>query len=185
MNITGASCASSSNDAVYARELRAAAHAFERSDAIEAAKSLGALSKAYPAQPEVLRLAAIWYGLREMRDEALRAIRQALAGRPRDPLYHNTLATVLANAGRFADALATLYAACDLNPGLSISWYNLGIMLNRDVRLDEAAHAFKRALSIDQHYSAAPPQPSTSPSRTGRAPTHPVRDGTITPNLHF
>ncbi|HEU0276266.1 MAG TPA: sulfotransferase [Rhodanobacteraceae bacterium] len=145
----------STRDASYARQLQAAAQALERADAARAVESLAALRRAYPDDPEVLRLTAIWSDLRGRHDDALQAMRAALASRPRDALYYNTFATVLANAGHTDDAISALRAAGEIDPGLSTTWYNLGVLLYRAVRPDDAIAALQRALAIDPNHTAA------------------------------
>lgn len=156
------------HDVSYARHLRATARALERSDTTRAAEGLAALRQACPDDPEVLRLTAIWNDLRGMHDDALRAIRQAVASRPRDALYYNTFATVLANAGHPNDAIAALRVAADLEPGLGTTWYNLGVMLYRSVRPDEAVAALQHALAIDPDHAAARTQLATALRDGGR-----------------
>jgi tetratricopeptide (TPR) repeat protein len=63
-----------------------------------------------------------------------------------DALYLNTLGTVLGTAGEFDAAIDALRRACELQPSLSSGWYNLGVMLTRCVRNEEAAEALKKAV---------------------------------------
>lgn len=105
--------------------------------------------------PEVLRLRAGILDLRGDHAGAIDAARQAVAARPDDPLYHNTLGAVLGAAGDFDAAVAALRRACELQPGLAIAWFNLGVMLTRCVRIDEAAAALRRATELAPGHMAA------------------------------
>ncbi len=102
----------------------------------------------FPDHPEVMRLYA---GTLDMRGDcagAITAARKAVAGRPDDPLCHNTLGTVLGASGDFDGAIASLRRACELQPGLAIAWFNLGVMLTRCVRIDDAIVALRRAIDL-------------------------------------
>ena len=127
----------------------ACAQALESGRAEQAAAHLAGVLTAYPRQPEVLRLQA---GILELRGDHVRAIevmRTALSLRPGDPLYHNTLGSMLGAVGEFDAAIDALRRACDLQPNLGIAWYNLGVMLTRCVRHAEAIAALRRAVEID------------------------------------
>jgi tetratricopeptide (TPR) repeat protein len=98
--------------------------------------------------PEVLRLYA---GIRSLRGDhanALDAMQRAIKLRPVDPLYYNTLGTILGASGDYDAAIRALRRACEFDPGLSIGWYNLGVMLTRSVRNEEAADALRRAVEL-------------------------------------
>ncbi|MGH8232637.1 MAG: tetratricopeptide repeat-containing sulfotransferase family protein [Rhodanobacteraceae bacterium] len=135
--------------------LQAAAQALQAGHAERAEQNLALLAKSHAGHPEVLRLQAILYDMRGMRREALATMHQALALCPHDAAYHNTMATVLGNAGDFDAAVGALHRACELQPDLAIAWYNLGIMLTRYVRHDEAIAAFQRAVELEPDHTAA------------------------------
>ena len=82
-------------------------------------------------------------------------MRHALAQRSEDGLYHNTMATVLANAGEFDAAIVALQRACELQPSMAEAWYNLGILLVRCVRYSEASQALLRAVSLSPKHTLA------------------------------
>lgn len=102
-----------------------------------------------PDHPEVLRLYAGTRSLRGDHAGAIAAMRRAVELRPADPLYHNTLGSVLGAVGDFDGAIAALRRACELQPDLAIAWYNLGVILTRSVRNDEATEALKRAVALE------------------------------------
>ena len=131
-----------------AQRVVAAAQALQLGRADQAAAQLAPALNSYPEHPEVLRLHAGIFNLRGEFPTALAAMHRAVALRPMDPLYHNTLGTVLGASGDFDGAIRALRRACELEPGLAAAWYNLGVMLTRCVRNDEAVDALKRAVAL-------------------------------------
>ena len=142
-------------DATAGAQLQAAAQALQAGRAGRAEQHLAVLAKSHAGHPEVLRLQAILYDMRGMRREALTTMQQALALCPQDAAYHNTMATVLGNAGDLDAALGALHRACELQPRMAIAWYNLGIMLTRYVRYDDAIAAFRCAVELEPDHAAA------------------------------
>ncbi len=142
-------------DALAIPRVVATAHALESGRLDEAAREIAAVSTRYPQHPEVLRLVAGIDSLRARHAEAIDAMRRAVAQRPNDALYQNTLGAVLAEAGDWDDAIAALQRCCELQPGLAIAWYNLGVLLTRCVRHDEAVVALRRAVEIAPDHVAA------------------------------
>lgn len=131
------------------------AQALESGRLDEAERALETVLADFPDHPEVLRLHAGILRLRGAHARAMRAMRRALAQRPDDGLYHNTLATVLADAGELDAAIDSLRRACELQPQLPAAWFNLGILLTRCVRNAEAAEALGRVLALEpQHVYA-------------------------------
>ena len=137
------------------RHVVASAQALEAGRVDEADQQLAGVLILHPAHPEVLRLHAGILSLRGRNTEAIRAISQAVAQRPRDALYHNTHGTVLAEAGDYDGAIAALRRCCELQPDLAIAWFNLGVMLTRCVRNDEAIVALRQAVSLAPEHAAA------------------------------
>ncbi|TAN05857.1 MAG: tetratricopeptide repeat protein [Rhodanobacteraceae bacterium] len=136
-------------DSDASQQVIAAAQALAIGRADQAEIQLGPARKRYSEHPEVLRLYAGIASLRGRHGEAIASMRQAVALRPRDALYYNTLGTVLGASGDFDTAITELKRACELQPGLGVAWFNLGVMLSRCVRTDEAAQALQRAVQID------------------------------------
>ncbi|MEP7041802.1 MAG: sulfotransferase [Dokdonella sp.] len=114
----------------------------------EAAHHLQPVLATHPDHAEVLRLLAGIYSLRGEHHAAVQAIDRALGQRPQDPLYHNTLGTILATAGEYDAAIAAFQRACDLQPGLVSAWVNLGILLVRCMRNEEAEIALRKAVGL-------------------------------------
>lgn len=131
-----------------AKRVIATAQALELGRPDQAEAQLAPALAAYPDHPEVLRLHAGALSLRGDNARAITAIQRAVELRPMDPLYRNTLGTVLGASGDFDGAIHALRRACELQPGLAIAWYNLGLMLTRCVRNDEAVEALRRAIEL-------------------------------------
>jgi len=136
-------------DPAATQRVMAVAQALEDGRAGEAGDLLVPVLEHHPDHPEVLRLHAGILSLFSAHDEAIAAMRQALAQRPDDPLYHNTLGTVLATAGRYDESAAAFGQAVRLKPDLASAWYNLGVLLVRNMRNDEAADALRKAVALE------------------------------------
>jgi len=135
-------------DNAAAQQVVATAQALALGRAGQAAAQLQPALAAYPKHPEVLRLHAGILNLRGDHLAARSAMEQAVALRPMDALYHNTLGTVLGASGDFDGAIRALRRACELQPGLATAWYNLGVMLTRCVRNEEAVESLRRAVEL-------------------------------------
>lgn len=135
-------------DQAAIRQVMAAAQALDAGRAAEAGRHLTAVRAQHPDHPEVLRLHAGILSMGGEHVEAIRAMQRAVAQRPADALYHNTLGTVLAAAGELDAAIGALRRACTLQPDMAAGWYNLGVMLIRSVRFEEAADALTRAVAL-------------------------------------
>lgn len=107
----------------------------------------------YPEHAEVLRLQAGVLNLRGDYAGAIGAARRAVASRPLDALYRNTLAATLANSGNIDDAIPELIRACELAPGSSTVWYNLGVILMRCVRVTEAERALRCCIALSPKHA--------------------------------
>lgn len=145
--MTGGRLAGLDEDATKRAVATAQALGMGRADQADA--QLLPVRKRYPDHPEVLRLHA---GIQSMRGDhagAAASMHRAVELRPADPLYHNTLGSVLGANGDFDGAIAALRRASELQPGLAIAWYNLGVMLVRSVRNDEAKGALQKAVQLD------------------------------------
>ena len=125
-----------------------AGEALEAGRVDEAERRMAVAAGSDPQHPEVLRMQAGIHSLRGRAQQAIGTMRQALAQRPQDALYHNTLGTLLGSAGEFDAAITALRHGCELQPDLAIAWYNLGVMLTRSVRNDEAVSALQRAVAL-------------------------------------
>lgn len=138
-----------------AQQVMAAARALDAWRVDEASSHLAPARASHPDHPEVLRVHAGIQSLRGQHQQAIEAMRRALAQRPQDALYHNTLGTVLGTAGDFDAAIASLRRTCELQPGLALAWYNLGVLLTKCVRNDEAVVALQRAVTLAPDHMAA------------------------------
>jgi tetratricopeptide (TPR) repeat protein len=126
----------------------ASAQALELGRTDEAGRQITGLLASYPDHPEVLRLLA---GLQILRGEGVEAaatMRRALALRPHDALYLNTLGSILTEAGDYDAAIEALHRACELDSRLAVAWFNLGVALTRCMRPAEAVTAMRRVLEL-------------------------------------
>jgi len=137
------------------QQVMAAAQALDAGRADEADRQLEGVLKAYPDQPEVLRMKAGILSLRGQHNDAVKYMQRALAQRPQDPLYYNTLGSLLGTAGDYEGAIRALRHTCELEPRLAMAWYNLGVMLTKSVRNEEATEALQRAVSLAPGHTAA------------------------------
>ena len=137
------------------RSVVEAAQALDLGRADEAERHIIALLARHAEHPEVLRLLA---GLQNLRGEAPAAaatMQRALAARPDDALYVNTLGSILLGAGRYDEAIAELRRACELDPKLAAAWFNLGLALMRSLRIAESAAAFRQVLALSPQHDDA------------------------------
>ncbi len=133
----------------------AAARALERGRADEANLHLAGLIASFPEHPEVLRLFAGMQSLRGNATAAITALHRAIAQRPHDALYRNTLGATLIDVGDYDGAITTLRHACALDPGLVVARFNLGLALMRSMRVTESADALQRVLALDPEHATA------------------------------
>ncbi len=136
-------------------QIMIAGEALEAGRVEEAERHLAAASLSDPQHPEVLRMQAGVHGLRGRHQQAVSFMQQALQQRPHDALYHNTMGALLGGSGDFDGAIVALRRCCELQPGLAIAWFNLGLMLVRCVRNDEAILALKNAVTLAPDHLAA------------------------------
>jgi len=137
------------------RSVVAAAQALELGQVDEADRQLIGLLALHPHHPEVLRLVAGAQTLRGDSAGAIDSMRRAIAARPDDALYHNTLAAAQIDLGDYDGAIATLQRACELDAGLVVAWFNLGLVLMRSMRVEESASALKRVLELAPDHATA------------------------------
>ena len=142
-------------DSTSIPRVMATARALELGRAQEAATQIAPLLKSNPNHPEVLRLQAGLLNLCGDHAGAARVMQGALAQRPDDPLYHNTLGSILGSGSDLDGAVAALRRACELQPHLAIAWYNLGVMLTHCVRHAEAIEALRTAVKLQPHHMEA------------------------------
>ena len=88
-------------------------------------------------------------------DEALTAIRQAIAIAPADPLVRYTHGLMLEDAGQTPAAVVEYQEACRLKPDFYQAWNNLGLALEAGRRFEQAMAAYQQALLINGRYALA------------------------------
>ncbi len=140
---------------VAAKIVQASAQALDAGRVDQAARELAGLNVADARHPEILRMKAGVFGMLGQHRDAIAMMRQALASRPDDSVYLNTLGTLLGQAGDYDGAIKMLEHACELQPTMAMGWYNLGVMLTRSVRNDEAVMAFQKAVAIEPRHVLA------------------------------
>ena len=137
------------------RHVVATANALDFGRVDEAEKHIVFVMALYPNHPEVLRLLAGIQNLRGEKQAAIDSMRRAVAQRPDDALYHNTLGAVLGQNTELDAAIESLRHAAELEPNLAAAWYNLGVLLMRSVRPDEAVEALRRAVAVEPGHAGA------------------------------
>lgn len=137
------------------RSVVATAQALELGRVDEAERQLVGVLALYPDHAEALRLLAGIQNLRGQHAQAIATMQRALAQRPDDALYHNTLGSTLIDAHDFDDAIQVLRRACVLDPNLATAWYNLGLVLMRSMRPAEAAAALHRTVTLVPDHTSA------------------------------
>jgi len=142
-------------DSAAVQQVVAAAEALDAGRVDEAEQHLTPVRARHPQHPEVLRMQAGIHGLRGQSQDAIELMREALIQRPQDAVYHNTLGSLLGNAGDYDGAIAALRRTCELQPSMAVAWYNLGVMLTRSVRNEEATAALQRAISLAPDHMTA------------------------------
>ena len=130
------------------RGVVAAAQALELGRVDEADRHIIGLLALYPQHPEVLRLMAGAQSLRGQIPAAIATLQRAIAQRPNDALYLNTLGSAQIAAFDYDGAIASLHRAVELDPNLVVAWYNLGLVLMRSMRVEESATALRRAVAL-------------------------------------
>jgi tetratricopeptide (TPR) repeat protein len=137
------------------RYVIATAQALELGRVDEAERQIMGVMALHPDHPEVLRLLAGIQNLRGDRPGAVASMRRAVAQRPDDALYHNTLGAMLGQNVELDAAIASLRRACELQPDLASAWYNLGVLLMRAVRPQESVEALRRVVALDPNHAPA------------------------------
>jgi tetratricopeptide (TPR) repeat protein len=141
--------------ATATQQVMIAGAALDAGRVAEADQHLTLAQAAYPDHPEVLRMRAGIHSLRGQHQEAVRTMQRALTQRRQDPLYHNTMGSLLGNSGDYEGATQALRRSCELQPDFVLAWYNLGVMLTKCVRNEEAVEALQRALTLAPTHLAA------------------------------
>lgn len=114
----------------------------------EAGQQVDDLMQAHSELPEVRRAQAAWLQLSGRGDEAIDAMRAAVALAPEDAGLHVALGQVQASAGQLDVAIESFRAACSRLPGSAEAWYLLGATLHGRGRSAEALPALERAHAL-------------------------------------
>lgn len=98
----------------------------------------------------VLKLAAMGWLVIGRRERAEALFDRMLRERPNDAYALASRAHLLAQSGRRAAAIVDAQALVAAHPTRSAAdWFNLGYLLEEELRLDEADAAFRKALELD------------------------------------
>lgn len=109
------------------------------------------LTRAVSLDPSLWRaqnLLGVIHNRRSQPRQAMNAFRAALQSRPNNPALYNNLALAQAMAGDLRGSEASLRRALALDPEHSLSANNLGLLLARQGREDEAFQVFARSQGV-------------------------------------
>jgi tetratricopeptide (TPR) repeat protein len=135
-------------------------------------------AKAHPNEAAVLNNLGLCYARLGKMDDALAALGRAVTLQPKNPLYRNNIAMVLVEMGRTQEALAQLRSV----HGDAAAYYNLGYLLQKKGKKQEAVQQFALALRLDPSLRqakswldrlqgpSAPPAQARVPGERGTAP---------------
>ena len=108
-----------------------------------------------PTHPDALHnLGELAYRVKRL-DVATDLVTRAIAARPNDALFHNTLAAIHFAAGRPDDSYDECRRAIALNPNLSHPYGNLGNCLADRGDIAGSIAAFEKALALDPNNATA------------------------------
>lgn len=114
-----------------------------------AVEFLQRLVRLRPRDAEAWYGLAVGYGRLKRVDDAIAALRRALALREEDPRFHREIAQLLLNRSQFEEAERHLQRALQLDPANPIAHYTLGRLLLLRNRLEEAEREVAFALAAD------------------------------------
>jgi len=101
-----------------------------------------------PANPELLRQAAIFYSRLGNRQRAVELLEKAYTMAPDQAIFPYSLALLRAEENRLGETIQLLTIATRLDPGFDRAWYNLALALLRADRPNEARTALDQATSL-------------------------------------
>jgi tetratricopeptide (TPR) repeat protein len=87
----------------------------------------------------------LWHARHRRTDDAISSIAKAVELAPQNPLYRNNIATLLVERGQYREAFNHLRAV----HGEAAAYYNMGYLLNKKGRTDDALKHFAAALRVD------------------------------------
>ncbi|MDE2180628.1 MAG: tetratricopeptide repeat protein, partial [candidate division NC10 bacterium] len=95
------------------------------------------------------------YGHGRPGDQVVAELRQQADRDDTDFISWNLLGVLYAKQGRWADALAALHQAVQIQPADVDAWTNLGWLSSELKQREKAREAFRRALTLDPAYGRA------------------------------
>lgn len=81
-------------------------------------------------------------------EAAVELIRQAIASKPTDAVYHSNLGTVFQAQGKMEEAAACYERALIFGPEIAETHYNLGSVFHAQEKLEAAVGCYQRALAL-------------------------------------
>lgn len=106
-------------------------------------------------QPGGLHQLGLWHVDRNQLEPALGLFQKAIGWDSNSPPFRHTHAIALNMAGRTAEAVVELQAACRLAPRDATYRYQLGLALNEAGRLPEATAALEEAVKLEPRFAVA------------------------------
>lgn len=135
-------------------------------------------AKAHPREAAVPNNLGLCYARQGMLDEAVASLNRAIALQPKNMLYRNNMATVLVEMGRMQEAYSHLRAV----HSEAASYYNLGYLLNKKGRKQDAINHFAAALRADPSLAPARQWLLKLQSELAGVPAHPQSAATVQPD---
>ncbi|TWT95982.1 cellulose synthase subunit BcsC [Botrimarina colliarenosi] len=135
-----------------ARRLREQGHAKDREGDLAAAEAIYRQAiGADPTSAAAVNDLGLCLARQGRLDASAAVLRQAIMMRPDKQLYRNNIATVLVEVGEIDEALTHLKTVC----GPAAAHYNVGQILTRSGKTDEAVAQFEQALELDPNLRPA------------------------------
>jgi tetratricopeptide (TPR) repeat protein len=101
-----------------------------------------------PEHAESLHLRGLLALAFEQLEAAQTWVERAIERHPQ-PLFYNTLNAIQLRLGNFAGAVESIRSGLTLGPNFAVLHYNLGLTLQYEERLEEAAISYRRALDLN------------------------------------
>jgi tetratricopeptide (TPR) repeat protein len=121
----------------------------------QAQETLAAPGVPRPLAAEMHHLEAAVLHQLERREEAIRAVRAAIALEPANATYLNTYGVILRKLKRPEQAIRAYERVIELMPDFADVYYNCGNLLNELERKQEAIQRFERCLELNPSHASA------------------------------
>lgn len=111
--------------------------------------------RARPDQPDALHLRGIVALGAGKHAQAIRRIKKAIEGSPKNPSYHVSLGDCFKGLDRFDEAVSAYEHSLKINPQWAQAHCSLGTALQAQGKTDDALRCYERALEIDPAFAQA------------------------------